>query len=125
MLIQAWLVLVMAWASAGGATVSGTADQPIPPGITLVGVLGTGLQTGSVSNGSHTLSAGLVYRPLVHISEADFNGDGVVNFSDFLRFAVGFGRRQSDPAYNPRLDLNHDAEIGFSDFLIFAAAFTG
>ena len=54
---------------------------------------------------------------------ADFNGDGVVDFSDFLLFAAGFGRSTGDAGFDARLDLSGDGVVDFSDFLIFVAAF--
>jgi len=42
----------------------------------------------------------------------DFDGDGLVAFSDFLMFAQGFGG--TDPAY----DLDGDGRVAFGDFLI-------
>ena len=53
----------------------------------------------------------------------DFDGDGTVGFSDFLKFAAQFGLNQSDVEYDARLDLDGDGAIGFGDFLIFAIAF--
>ena len=48
---------------------------------------------------------------------ADFNGDGNVDFRDFLPFADAFGTS------NPAFDLNGDGTVGFADFLLFANAF--
>ncbi len=53
----------------------------------------------------------------------DFDGDGQVDFSDFLAFAGQFGARQGDGRYDARYDLDGDGEIGFSDFLIFISNF--
>ena len=53
----------------------------------------------------------------------DFNGDGRVNFPDFLLFAAKFGLRQGDASYDARFDLDGDGTIGFGDFLRFARAF--
>jgi len=99
--------------------------QRLSPEVILVGSLDMGLQTGIISNTIHTLSTGIIYQLQTQKILADFNGDGAVNFSDFIIFAIGFGRRQPDVEYNVVLDLNGDGEIGFSDFLLFAAAFTG
>jgi len=99
--------------------------QNISSDIQLFGALDMGVQTGSVSNDHHTLYVGFWNRSQMQRILADFNGDGVVNFSDFIIFASGFGRRQPDLEYNALLDLNGDGEIGFSDFLLFASAFTG
>ena len=53
----------------------------------------------------------------------DFNGDGVVNFTDFLAFAGQFGTRQGDGRYDAKYDLDSDGAIGFGDFLIFSSRF--
>ena len=53
----------------------------------------------------------------------DFNGDGVVNFTDFLAFAGQFGTRQGDGRYEAEYDLDSDGAIGFGDFLIFSSSF--
>ena len=53
----------------------------------------------------------------------DFDGDGTVGFSDFVKFAAKFGLGQSDDGFDARFDLNGDGVIGFSDFLIFAQNF--
>ena len=53
----------------------------------------------------------------------DFDGDGTVGFSDFLKFAARFGLSQGDAGYDPRFDLDGGDAIGFSDFLIFAGSF--
>ena len=53
----------------------------------------------------------------------DFDGDGTVGFSDFVKFAAKFGLGQGDAGYDAQFDLNDDGEIGFADFLIFAENF--
>ena len=59
-----------------------------------------------------------VYRPT-----ADIDGNGRVNFDDFLSFVGKFGTRRGDAGYDARYDLDSDGAIGFSDFLIFANSF--
>ena len=54
---------------------------------------------------------------------ADFDGDGTVGFSDFLRFAGAFGSGRGDAGYDARYDLDGNGNVGFSDFVIFAGAF--
>ena len=49
----------------------------------------------------------------------DFNGDGRVNFADFLLFTAQFGLRRGDAGYDARFDLDGDGTIGFGDFLSF------
>ena len=54
---------------------------------------------------------------------ADLNGDGNVDFSDFLLFAAAFGTSEGVPGYNAAADLDGDGTVAFSDFLVFANAF--
>ena len=54
---------------------------------------------------------------------ADLDGDGDVDFSDFLLFASAFGTSEGVPGYNAAADLDGDGTVAFSDFLIFANAF--
>ena len=54
-------------------------------------------------------------------SVADFNGDCVVDFSDFLAFASAFGKIESDV----RFDLDGNGSVDFPDFLIFVSEFEG
>ena len=53
----------------------------------------------------------------------DFNGDGRVDFTDFLLFTAQYGLGQGNPGYDARYDLDGDDKIGFGDFLIFSSAF--
>jgi len=98
--------------------------QVITSSVTLVGGLDAGIQTGSVTSSSYTLTSGFAAQAQPEIVPADFNFDQVVDFADFLIFAQGFGRGPSDPAYNALLDLNKDTQVDFADFLIFVTAFT-
>ena len=58
-------------------------------------------------------------------SVADFDGDCVVDFSDFLAFASAFGRTAGDDDFDGKFDLNGNGEVDFQDFLIFASEFGG
>ncbi len=53
----------------------------------------------------------------------DFDGNGVVNFDDFVEFAQNFGTSQGQPNYDARFDLDGSNDIGFNDFVIFAQNF--
>ena len=53
----------------------------------------------------------------------DFNGDGTVDFADFLLFTAQFGLRRGTAQFDARYDLDGDGTIGFGDFLIFSSAF--
>lgn len=53
----------------------------------------------------------------------DFNGDGRVDFGDFLAFGMRFGASRGDARYDAKYDLDQDGTIGFGDFLIFGQEF--
>ncbi len=53
----------------------------------------------------------------------DINGDLVVNFPDFVRFAWSFGWKKGDERYEAGADLNGDGQVNFPDFVGFARAF--
>ncbi len=71
---------------------------------------------GDVASLTFTIDVQLLPSP-------DFDGDGQVNFADFMRFAGKYGTRRGEDGYDPWCDLNGDSQIDFDDFLIFAAAF--
>lgn len=54
---------------------------------------------------------------------ADFDGNGAVDFTDFLTFAQGFGKSSGQDGFNEKLDLDGNGTIDFSDFLLFVNAF--
>lgn len=79
---------------------------------------------------AHGESPELIWRPegpIMHRSidaaGADFDGDGVVGFSDFLLFARNFNTAEGDTGYDARMDLNGDGTVNFPDFVSFSAAF--
>lgn len=53
----------------------------------------------------------------------DFNGNGGVDFEDFLAFAQNFGREEGDVDFNIRFDLNADGAVDFKDFVLFARSY--
>ncbi len=53
----------------------------------------------------------------------DFNGDGKVDFQDFVQFAQRFGAEEGETNYDAGFDLDSDGRIAFSDFVLFARAF--
>lgn len=57
------------------------------------------------------------------VKTPDFNGNGVVDFPDFLVFAAGFGKTSTDPGFQASIDLNDNGAVDFPDFLIFAQQF--
>ena len=60
-----------------------------------------------------------------HRKRSDFNGDGNVDFTDFLFFADAFGTRDIFPGYVAEADLDDDGKVDFPDFLIFVSDFEG
>ncbi len=54
---------------------------------------------------------------------ADFDGDGAVDFNDFLTFAASYGKSQGEAGYDSRSDLNDDGSTDFDDFLLFVAQY--
>ena len=64
----------------------------------------------------------LLSSPLLYAQEtksADFDGNGSVDFTDFLMFAQGFGKSDGQDDFNAELDLDGNGTIDFSDFLLF------
>ncbi len=60
-----------------------------------------------------------------HRKRSDFNGDGNVDFTDFLFFAEAFGTRDIFSGYVAEADLDGDGQVAFPDFLIFVSDFEG
>ena len=56
-------------------------------------------------------------------ADADFNGNGEVEFNDFLLFVEKFNTRQGDDEYEARYDLDGDGAVNFADFLLFVGVF--
>jgi parallel beta-helix repeat protein len=56
-----------------------------------------------------------------HYRDADFNGDGIVNFFDYDILALAWGRSSSDPNYNDVPDLNDNDSIDNNDLRLFCA----
>ena len=68
----------------------------------------------------------LLAAPLLDAQEtksADFDGNGTVDFTDFLTFVQGFDKSADQADFNAKLDLDGNGTIDFSDFLLFVSAF--
>jgi len=50
----------------------------------------------------------------------DIDGDGDIDFDDFIIFAGPYRTDEGDPTFDPRCDLDGDGDIDFDDFIIFA-----
>jgi len=55
----------------------------------------------------------------------DFDGNGVVNFQDFLSFAQRYGTTSADDSFEARFDLSGNGRVDFADFLLFAEGYAG
>jgi hypothetical protein len=91
--------------------------------VTLDGSLGSAFDLNPISNGEIRLVPGGLSVIGASIATGDFDGDGMVGFSDFLIFAGAFGSQPGDPTFRSDADLDQSGDVGFGDFLIFAAAF--
>ena len=53
----------------------------------------------------------------------NFDGDGWVDFKDFIASAKVYGGSRGDDKQEAKFDLNSGGEIGFRDFIAFAWAY--
>ena len=73
---------------------------------------------------TETISAAIgVMLQVAAAPSPDFDGNGLVGFSDFVAFAGVFGAQRGDGKYSTAFDLTVDGGIAFDDFVIFAASF--
>ena len=93
----------------------GSFADPTSAGVRVYDVKTDALVAGPISTGLPPSGIAFVG------SVADFNGDCVVDFSDFLAFASAFGKIESDAMF----DLNGNGSVDFPDFLIFVSEFEG
>ncbi len=77
---------------------------------------------GRPSAGRHQLS-GPLDLPADAPRPGDVDGNGEVNFQDFVRFASSFGLQAGQPGFEPRADLDGNGRVDFRDFVAFARAF--
>ena len=69
------------------------------------------------------LPAGMAFAQPPTAADADFNGNGEVEFNDFLLFVEKFNTRQGDDEYEARYDFDGDGAVSFADFLSFVGVF--
>ena len=62
-------------------------------------------------------------EPVGPVVDVDCDGDGDVDFQDFLVFVGAFGTKTGEDRFVAACDYSGDGEIGFPDFLIFASNF--
>ena len=54
---------------------------------------------------------------------ADFNGNGVVDFDDFFLYVDHFGTTSESPNWDPTYSLDGDVDVDFDDFFLFVDQF--
>lgn len=100
-------------------TVDGGMTEPALPPSTFPSVfglvtLGDDLVVGgNFTQSGDTTAYGLVIRTACTACAADLNGDGVVDFADYLEFLNLYD------ALDPRVDFNQDGVVDFADYLEF------
>jgi hypothetical protein len=55
--------------------------------------------------------------------DADYDGDGAVGLSDYMRLGAAFGKRTGAPGYDADLDADGDGAIGMLEFLRLGRSF--
>ncbi len=91
----------------------------------------SGTPTEATTEATYTLSAidadgdvaSLRFTLDVSMPSADLDGNGNVNFADFILLVSKYGSQRGQDRYDARCDLNADGQIDLADFLIFAADF--
>ena len=56
-------------------------------------------------------------------AQADFDGSGKVDITDFLQFVAAFGSQQGQSAYDAKYDLDGSGAVDIADFLLFVNVF--
>lgn len=67
----------------------------------------------------YIIAAGLVVTPVAAMTpeEADFNDDGVVNFTDIYEVLTRYGAMRGEAAYREHLDTDQNGVLDFNDYL--------
>jgi subtilisin family serine protease len=94
-----------------------TFEPPIQDGVTHTLAISSATDLTGASIDAAFQSISFTLGQETPVARADFDGDGIVGFGDFLQFAGAFGGN------NPTFDLDEDGLVGFSDFLLFASLF--
>ncbi len=81
------------------------------------------LALGTVSLLSFMLLISSIFAQNSSPPSSDFNGNGVVDFPDFLLFVSAFGSQAGQERYDAKYDLDGNGEIAFDDFLLFVDSF--
>ena len=83
------------------------------------GILNTAVASGTLPSGSVAQDADDFDWKITTPGSADLNGNGVVDFPDFLIMSGNFGL----PGGHAEGDLDHDGEVTFEDFMILSGQY--
>lgn len=116
---------VLLIATAGGwPTVS---EVRVPPGTTRrIGSFGTASRVLAVTRTSGTWESYTYSAALMAGSSpraCDFDASGLVDFTDFLAFAVHYATSADEWGFDASFDLDGDRDVDFPDFLLFVRQF--
>jgi hypothetical protein len=56
-------------------------------------------------------------------AKGDFNGDGIVNFTDIFMFTAAFGTSSSTAGWDAKYDLSGNGVVGFADWVMLVELF--
>ena len=65
-----------------------------------------------------TASNEIIFTPV--FNPGDFNGDLIIDLSDFFAFSRVYGLTPTDPNYDARMDLDNNSVINILDFMLLA-----
>ena len=106
------------WVTVNGGVTGGAIPPSNFPSVFGLAAIGDRLYVGgNFTQIGSAFGNGLAWRTACRGCPADFNGDGQVDFFDYLDFVAAFA------AEDPSADFNGDGQIDFFDYLDFVAAF--
>ena len=97
----------------------GSFTDPVTAGLRIYDTAADTLLAGPISTGLPPNSIAFSED----VTVADFNGDGDVDFDDFVLFAHAFGAKPGVANWDVKFDLEADGEVNFKDFVTFARLF--
>ena len=119
------------YAVAGGTPVAGinasvmtitfTMDAAAGPGVYPLTITKSDLSDAGGKFGDTEANDGTV--TVVIGRKGDFDGDGYIDISDFVSFAIAYGSTLGDPNYDVVGDFDDNGDIDISDFVSFAIVY--
>ena len=62
--------------------------------------------------------------PFSFFGRIDYDGNGQIDFQDFVQFALHYGQKKEDVGFDARFDLDRNGNVDFPDFLQFLRYFS-